>query len=180
MFIGHFALTPEPLVRLSWNFVLRNLYTRGRSSANFSPIRPKNVCHREDRPLCKWPFAKERRSTKEDGSSRWSFATIHAPPSLWFYHLMNSPLCKQPFVKERRRPDHLDDHLQNCSSLDFGHPEDKPLCKWLIVKKRRNNCCEEHFSRGTIVERNNCRVEQLSRGIIVPREHVLRDIERHW
>ena len=51
MFIGHFALTPEPLVRLSWNFVLRIPYTRGRSGAN--PIRPKNVGHPEDRPLCK-------------------------------------------------------------------------------------------------------------------------------
>ena len=41
MFIGHFALTPEPLVRLSWNFVLRILHTMCMSGANFSPIWPK-------------------------------------------------------------------------------------------------------------------------------------------
>ena len=41
MFIGHFALTPEPLVRWGWNFVLRIFHTRGRYGANFSPIRPK-------------------------------------------------------------------------------------------------------------------------------------------
>ena len=39
LFIGYFALTPEPLVRLSRNFVLRILYTRGRSGMNF--IQPK-------------------------------------------------------------------------------------------------------------------------------------------
>ena len=43
MFISHFALTPEPLVRLSWNFVLRILYMRGRSGVYLSPIRQKNV-----------------------------------------------------------------------------------------------------------------------------------------
>ena len=53
MFIGHFALTPEPLVRLSWNFVLRILYTRGRVSGNISPSDQKNVGHLEDHPLCK-------------------------------------------------------------------------------------------------------------------------------
>ena len=58
MFIGHFALTPETLVRLSWNFVLRILHTIDRSGANFSPIQQKAFCHPEDRPLCKWPFAK--------------------------------------------------------------------------------------------------------------------------
>ena len=85
MFIGHFALTPEPLVCLSWNFVLgSSILGAGRVRIS-APCDQKNVGHPEESPLCKWSFAKERRSTEVAGSSRWSFATICAPLSLWFW-----------------------------------------------------------------------------------------------
>ena len=129
MFIDHFALSPQLLVCLRWDFVLRILSTSGRSGANFSPggriiqkvicknpwssiplvlviwrtvlfandhlqrnrggqiiqILPLDFGHQENRPIWKRPFAKERKSTEEAGSSGWSFATIPAPPSPCFW-----------------------------------------------------------------------------------------------
>ena len=38
-------------------------------------LRPFDFGHPENRPLCKWPFAKEGKSTEEAKSSRWSFAS---------------------------------------------------------------------------------------------------------
>ena len=82
IFICHFALTPEPLVRLSWNFVLIILYTRGRSGANFSPIQPKKCWSSRGQFSLQMTICKGK---EEAGSSRWSFATIPAPPSPWFW-----------------------------------------------------------------------------------------------
>ena len=78
IFICHFALTPEPLVRLSRNFVLRILYTKG----NFSPIVPKK-CSSSGGPSSLQMT--NCSGTEEHIPSRWSFATIRAPPSLWFW-----------------------------------------------------------------------------------------------
>ena len=93
MFIGHFALTPEPLVRLSWNFVFIILHTRGRSA----PSNPKNVGHPEDCSFCKWPFAKERRRPDHpDGRLQQSLLLL----PLDFGHSENRPLCKWPLLWE--------------------------------------------------------------------------------
>ena len=78
IFISHFALTPEPLVRLSRNFVLRILYTRG----NFSPIVPKKCLWSGGPSSLQMAYCS---GTEEHIPSRWSFATIRAPPSLWFW-----------------------------------------------------------------------------------------------
>ena len=184
MFIGHFALTPEPLVRLSWNFVLRILSTRGRSGAN--PIRPKNVGHPEDRPLSK--------GTEEHGGRRiiqiiicnilcssvplilviWKsvlFANDHLQRNgggrIIQMIICNNSCSSVPLILvirksalfandhfqrnggARKRPNHRDDRLQQSvllRPLDFGHPENRPLCKWPIAKERRST--EEAVSSG--------------------------------
>ena len=164
LFIYHFALTPELLVRLSWNFVLGILYIRGRSGANFSPIGPKKYWSSGGSSSLQRSRGARRRPDHQDGHLQ-QCVLLH---SFNFGNLKDSPLCKWPFPKERRRPDHPDDHLQQSvilRPLDFGHPDDRPLCKWPFVKERRNNGREENYP-----------VEQLSRWTIVVRDIVARDI----
>ena len=106
-----------------------------------APSDQNNVGHPDDRPLCKWPFAKKQRSTKEAWWSRWSFATILLLHPVDFGNLEDSPLCKWPFAKEKRRPDYPNDHLQQFLLLcpfDFGHPENRPRCKVPFAKERRS------------------------------------------
>ena len=142
MFIGHFALTPEPLVCLSWNVVLRILQTRGRSA----PSDQKNVGHPEDSPLCKRPFSKERR--RPDHPDDHLQQSVLLRP-LDFGHPEDRPLCKWPFVKERRN---------NCC--------EEQLLRGTIVEG--NNCSVEKLSQllwGTLLQGTlNCREEQLSWG----------------
>ena len=76
MFIGYFALTPEPLVRLSRNFVLRILYTSSRSGANF--IRPKKCWSSRGPSSLQMTICK---GMEEHGEGR----IIRAPSSPWFW-----------------------------------------------------------------------------------------------
>ena len=143
------------------------------------------------------------KGAEEAGSCRWSFATIRAPPSLWFWSSEVQSSLQITFAKERRRPDHLDDHLQQSlllRPLDFGHPENRPLCKWLFAKEwRRPDHPNDNLQQSVLLcplnfghpedlplykwpfvpeRRNNCREEQLSWGTLSG--GTLRDIDIWW
>ena len=117
-------------------------------------------------------FAKERKRTEEAGSSRWSFATIPAPPSPLFWSSGEPSSLQMTICKG------IQEHGGGWIIWMIICNNPCSYVPLILVIWRTVLFVNDHLqrNRGIIVARNHCREGQLSRGTIVARDIVGRDI----